>query len=274
MSQATERLEHMEHAGHAGHGDHGHGKGIGRQIGITMAVLGVLLAICSALVGDARTELIARTVEKTNATVRYQNVSTKFRLIQANLQQMNALMPEEPAKFRQLENDFGDAAAKLTGDNAHVATMLRAMHKQTLMTVIPSIADLKRFAASARAYKAETKAAYVYKDSYDTVIHAHQHAGHHYEYGMLAAEIGIILASIALLLSSRLAWMCSMALGGASVVIVIITNLKARGEIHEGEEEIQKARSAYHAIALEDKAEEADEALFKSIEAMSIESRR
>jgi hypothetical protein len=276
MSQATETLEHMEHAGHAGHGDHGHGhggKGIGRQIGITMAVLGVLLAICSALVGDARTEFIARTIEKTNATVRYQTVSTKFRLLQANLQQMNALMPEDPAKFKQLEGEFGDASGKVTGDNVHVATMLRAMHKQTLMTVIPSVADLKRFVASARAYKAETKAAYVYKDSYDTIIHAHQHAGHHYEYGMLAAEIGIILASIALLLSSRLAWMCSMALGGASVVIVVITKLKAGGEIHEGEEEIQKARNAYHAVALEDKAEEADETLFKSIEAMSLESR-
>jgi hypothetical protein len=277
MSKTTETLEHMEHAGHAGHGDHGHGHGkpgLSKNIGITMAMLGVLLAICSALVGEARTDFIAKTIEKTNATVRYQTVSTKFRLLQANLQQMNALMPEDPAKFRQLETDFNDAAGKVTGEGVHVAAMLRATHGQTLMTVIPSVADLKRFVASARAYKAETKAAYAYKESYDTVIHGHQHAGHRYEWGMLAAEIGIILASIALLLTSRLAWMCSLALGGGCIAIVVITNLEARSVNHDGEEEIKKARAEYHAVALEDKAEAADEALFRSIEAMSLESRK
>jgi hypothetical protein len=272
----------MEHAGHAAaHDDHGgghgggHGKpGLSRNIGITMAVLGVLLAICSALVGDARTEFIAKTIEKTNATVRYQTVSTKFRLLQANLQQMNAQRPEDPAKFKQLEAELADASGKVTGDNAHLATMLRSMHGQTLMTVIPSTADLKRFVSSARAYKAEAKAAYAYKDSYDTIIAGYAHAAHHYEYGMLAAEIGIILASIALLLTSRAAWFGALALGIGCIVIVAISNINARGTASKGADEIHAARAAYHAVALEDKAEAADEELFKSIEAMTLESKK
>src|SRR5215472_17834015 len=47
MGEATELLEKMEEAGHGGHGHdgEGHGKpGPGKQIGITMAILGVMLA--------------------------------------------------------------------------------------------------------------------------------------------------------------------------------------------------------------------------------------
>ncbi|MEO8800799.1 MAG: hypothetical protein ABI551_23110, partial [Polyangiaceae bacterium] len=64
MSGATELLEQMEHAGHAGHSGHGHGGGgghdaggPGKAIGITMALLGVMLAFCAAMVGSERTEL-------------------------------------------------------------------------------------------------------------------------------------------------------------------------------------------------------------------------
>jgi hypothetical protein len=56
--------EHIEHAGHAGHGP-GQGAGLTRVIGMTVAVLGVLMALCSAQVGEARTELIA-TMESKN----------------------------------------------------------------------------------------------------------------------------------------------------------------------------------------------------------------
>ena len=81
MSEVTELMENMEHAGHGGgHGDHGGGKkSIAKYVGITMAVLGVLLALCSAMVGGTRTELIATMVQRTNVAMKYQAVSTKFR---------------------------------------------------------------------------------------------------------------------------------------------------------------------------------------------------
>jgi hypothetical protein len=280
MSKTTEVLEHMEHVGHAGHGDHGDGHGhegdadkpkkpsLSKFVGITMAVLGVLLAICSALVGEARTELIAKMVEKTNVTTRYQAVSTKFRLLQANLQQMNALLPADPVKFKQLEGQLADAQARVTGDAQPLAAMVRASHDQTIMAVVPTTADLKRFVEIARAYKAESKAAYTWKESFNDLIEGYEHAGHHYEWGMLAAEIGIIIASIALLLGSRLAWLGSVGLGALCVVIVAITNVAARSTTHRGEEAVTAGRAAYHAASSEDRTEVADEALFKSIEAM------
>src|SRR5579864_242838 len=103
MGGATELLEQMEHAGHAGHGGHGegHGAGPGRQIGITMALLGVMLAFCAAMVGSERTELIKTMVEQANKWGMYQSETTKLRTIEADLEMLRALTPskEEASKF-------------------------------------------------------------------------------------------------------------------------------------------------------------------------------
>jgi hypothetical protein len=272
VSEATELLENMEHAGHGGHDEeHGpaaHGKPLAKYVGITMAVLGVLLAICSAFVGATRTELVTTMVEQTNVSMRYQAASTKFRLLQANLQQMNALLPADPAKFAELGKALEDAATKLNGDGAQLASMVRDLHDQLVMTVIPTTSDLKRFVEVARGYKAETKAGYAWKESFQEAIEGYEHAGEHYEWGMLAAEIGIVIASIALLLASRLAWFASMAFGLACIVVVTITNIAARSTLHHAHEEIAEARAKYHEVASEERAEAADEALFETIDGM------
>ena len=49
--EVNEFVEHMEHAAHASHEGHGGSKNLGKYIGITMALLGVMLALCAALVG-------------------------------------------------------------------------------------------------------------------------------------------------------------------------------------------------------------------------------
>src|SRR4051812_24778732 len=69
------------------HGEHaagGHGGGhasLGRNIGMTMAVLGVLLAFSSAMVGGQRTEFVGVMIEHTNATGQFQAVATKHRVL-------------------------------------------------------------------------------------------------------------------------------------------------------------------------------------------------
>src|SRR5215813_7018975 len=81
MSEATELLEKMEEA--AGHGHGGHG-GPGKMIGITMAILGVMLAFCAAMVGSQRTELIKTMVEQSSKWGLYQSESMKFRVMEAD----------------------------------------------------------------------------------------------------------------------------------------------------------------------------------------------
>jgi hypothetical protein len=278
MSEVTELLENMEHAGHGGHEEHGeahgggHGgkKSIGKNVGITMAVLGVLLALCSALVGGTRTELIATMVQRTNVALKYQAVSTKFRLLQANLLQMNALLPSDPAKFKELEVGLKEAQARVTPgtDVANATTVIANFHDQLLMTVVPTTSDLKRFVVLARAYKAEATAALHWDESYEDAIAALENGGEHYEWGMLAAEIGIVIASIALLLGSRPAWFVAIGLAVTCVVVMVVTHLDVRARLQHAEAEIEEGQDRYETAASEEKAEAADEALFKSIEAM------
>src|SRR5438552_1346767 len=96
---AHELIEKMEEAGHAaqGHGGgHGDGKGgPGKAIGITMAILGVMLAFCAAMVGSARTDLIRATVEQSNLWGVYQAESTKYRVMQADYEMLHALTPNK-----------------------------------------------------------------------------------------------------------------------------------------------------------------------------------
>lgn len=81
--------EQIEHAGHAAHD----GSHLPQFIGITIAILGVLMALCSAQVGEARTELIATMVEENTAKAKFTAVSNKYRALQAQLQQLHAAMP-------------------------------------------------------------------------------------------------------------------------------------------------------------------------------------
>ncbi len=271
MSEVSEMMEHMEHAGHGGHDEHGggHGKSIGKFVGITMAVLGVLLALCSALVGGTRTELIATMVQRTNVAMKYQSVSTKYRMLQANLLQMNALLPSDPAQFGKLETEVQNASKNVPGEgNQQLAAQTQAFHDQLFMTVVPTTSDLKSFVGLARSYKAEAKAAMEWEESYEDAIKAHEEGGEHYEWGMLCAEIGIVIASIALLLSSKPAWFLAMGLGVACLVIMVTTNLSVRGTLKHAEAEIDEAQETYDKTASEEKSEKADEELFKSIESM------
>src|ERR1700722_2058154 len=132
MPEASELMEQMEYAGHGG--------GQGKLIGLTMALLGVFLALCSALVGASRTELIASMVEQTGATLKYQTVSTKYRMIEANLVQLHSLLPD-PKVFK----DSGDQIAALEKSLSQpdvVGNQIMAQRiKEILTTVTPTHTD-------------------------------------------------------------------------------------------------------------------------------------
>src|SRR5690349_12574579 len=95
MSAIEELKERIEHAAHAEHGAHGApGKGGGLHVGVTMATLGVMLAVCGAYLGSERTELIRAMVEQSNKIGIYQAETTKFRVIEADAKLLKAISPK------------------------------------------------------------------------------------------------------------------------------------------------------------------------------------
>src|SRR5262245_49555311 len=90
---AHQKMEHAEHAAHSGQHDEGHGSH-NKLFGVTMALTGVLIAFCSAMVGSERNELTRTMIEQTQAHSDYTAASTKLRLV---LMEIEKQRPENDA---------------------------------------------------------------------------------------------------------------------------------------------------------------------------------
>ncbi len=224
MSEATELLENMEKAGHGGgHGDHGAKGGPQKAIGVTMALLGVMLALCAAMVGSARTELIKTTVEQSNKWGIYQSESTKFRVIEADVEMLHALTPSK-TELKKFEDKLGEVKSRSgKGDDEDTAEMKEAIHVSTVEladVLTPDKEDEDRLADLGAKYKRDMAEAKEDAEAYDIAIEAYQEAAEGFEHAQLCAEIGIVIASIALMMASRKVWLVAVVIGliGASFV--------------------------------------------------------
>lgn len=191
---AHEELEHAEHAAHS------HGA---KHMGITMAVLGVLIAFCAAMVGSQRQELMTTSMDQAWAHSSWVAAVVKAEMVTADLQ-----------KMRGQPNVAGN----------------------------PALPRLIRLDSD---YDKETKLAKEWDDASDPLINAHYDAAEGYEHAQLVAEIAIIIASVAILLNSRAAWLASLGVGAICVVLVGYTFATARGEIAEHHEKVHHAEEAY-----------------------------
>jgi hypothetical protein len=237
-----------------------------KAIGMTMATMGVLLALCSALVGSARTSLLTTMVKQTNASLEYQSLSNKYRLMQANLQQLHALLPD-PKEFKATDDEVQKLmGASAGGGQAVLGKIITLESKKLLLTVTPTHEDLLRFADFMKTYNKQQKAAKLYTESFDDKVEGYSEAAEHFEWAQLCCEIGIVLASIALLLGSRFAWFSSLVPGIAGVLLIVMTFLAVQKQIEHADQKINLAKASYEKL-IDEKADEAgDENLIHQIE--------
>ena len=263
MSGAEFR-EHMEHAGHAGHGGHGeHGgdqKGSSKHIGVTMAVLGVLLALCAAMVGQQRTELIKTMVEQSTKWGLYQAETTKFRIARSDYEVLVATSPKA-AEIKRMEQTLRAKRAPSgkadDEDTAELKDLIASAMTELAELITPDAGEEGKLKAIARKYEVDMKEAKEDAEAYDLKIEAHQEAAEHYELGQLAAEIGIVVASVALLLGSRGVWMLSLVFGLGAAGLAGTTFVHTRSSLVAAEHKIEEAKR--NAIKIEkDDEEDAD----------------
>jgi hypothetical protein len=230
-----------------------------------MACLGVLLALCAALVGGQRTELIATMVEQTNASMKYQAISTKYRVLLAQLRQLHALNPDAE-RFKQWDDESRKLVGQISSaDVARAARVNRLENAKNLNAEIPTHEDLAGFATVIRALDTEKETALEWSESYEPAIRVHSMAAEHYEWAQLACEIGIVVASIALLFLSRPP-LGALVLCATAVVIVGITFVSVSSQLQGAEQKIHDASQRFTGLNGEQRDKEADEELLKSVE--------
>src|SRR5215472_10490147 len=262
MSEATEMLEHMEHAGHGGHEGHGEGghKGPGRQIGITMALLGVMLAFCAAMVGSERTELIKTMVEQSNRWGIYQSETMKLRTIEGDLEMLKALTPskEEASKLDSILRAKSAPSGKADDeDTAEIKDLIASSLDDMTDVLAPDPEDITHFKKLVLEYKQDVADAKEDAEAYEGAITAHQDGAEWYERAQLAAEIGIVVASVALLLSSRIIWLISCIFFAGGGGIIGLTAVRTHSQLAAAEKKIEDALKHEAEIEATDEAEEA-----------------
>ena len=273
MGESTEFVEHMEHAAHSEHGHDHHPSGVARRIGVTMAILGALLAACSALVGSVRTELIATMVEQTQVSMRNQSVATRYRMLQAQLSQLHAVMPDV-AEFTKTSAALDELEKQpMSADSKVLLKAMRLEAARILNTVTPSRDDLHHFARRIRMMEKVKEASKVWSESYTQAITILSEAAARYEWAQLSVELAIVLASVSLLFMSRPMWLLSLLLGLTSLGIVTATAVTLHSALHHEVHRIEEVRAEYEGTIKEmaktqgrDEREE-DEKMVKDIEA-------
>lgn len=247
MSEVSEMLEHAEHAAHGGHADHGGGN-TGKMIGLTMALLGVLLAFCAAQVGAARTELIKTMVEQTQASAQQQAQSTKYRMLFSQLEQLRAIAPTN-AQVAELHHKLDALRAAAHPEQADAVQGAVLVGVGVSEMIQPTPMPLARLIGLTRRAGYKTGLAHHWAESFEPAISAYSNQAEGFEHGQLCAEIGIVLASIALLMSNKKAWAVAIGLGVLCAVVVAFTFVTERPKLHAAEAAIEVAHHHFAATA-------------------------
>jgi hypothetical protein len=213
MAEAHEEsapAAHEEHADHEAHAEGGHSGGPGKGVGLTMAILGVMLAVCAAFVGSERTEFVKTLVEQSNVLNEYQAASAKYRLLFSQLQQTYAVTPSRSAADNYVK-EFDAMLTTFGAERVDVANTIKHSTRELLRLLQPRQHEVKSLIATIQRYEEERNEAKAWAESFGPEAEARFEASEWYEKAQLVSEVGIVIASIALLMGSRPLWYVSIA---------------------------------------------------------------
>jgi len=200
-----------------------------KHIGLTIALIGVLIAFCAAMVGSEQNRLTRTMTEQTQANSDYSGASIKLRVVMDDLENL---------RIRSLPESM---AAK-------------------------PLPDLKRFLRLYVDYRRERDFAKKLADTYQPAIEAHFDAAEGYHNAQLFAGIGIVVASLAVLLSNWTAWVLSILLAVISVGLITSTFLKTRHTVSNAVENIRQAENVYQELRKAHLAANGDERILEELD--------
>jgi hypothetical protein len=255
--------EHIEHAAHES-------GSLTRYIGLTIAVVGVLMAVCAAEVGAARTDLIATMVDENSAKGEYQTISTKYRTLQAVLQHLHAAMPDLEL-MDKTDKELAPITSTVKTSNSESAQGIRVTRletKKVLSAVIPTGEDVMSLIKLVEGYEKQAEIAKEWSESYRDAIKVHRDSASKFEIAQVAAEIAVVIASVGLLLSGRKwfargAWVTAILLGVFSMSLFGWTFTVNYLQLQGAEHKIEHTRDHYEDMIKKSNEREEDRKLIE-----------
>jgi len=178
-----------------------------------MGLIGVLIAFCAALVGSTRNDLTKTLVLQAQAHSDYDAASTKLRVVMMEVEN---------------QRQYAGTSAATTPN--------------------PHRAILKRFIQLYLDYAKEKSLSKAWADGYTPLIGALFESTEGYERAQLIAEVAVVIASLALLMGSRVAWVLSLIVMTACAGQLTLTHIESSRSIGAAEAAVEKAADAYHEL--------------------------
>jgi hypothetical protein len=182
-------------------------------------------------------------VEENGAKARYLTVSSKYRTLQAQLQQLHAAMPD-PELLAKKNEQLKDLEAEVKSPETLQGIKANAMQTDKILnTVTPTQSDVLRFLALTDRIREEADAAKEWSESYHDAVQLHGNTAERFEIALVTVEIGIVIASVGLLLAKRVrfalaAWILAIVLGVLGLGVAATTKFVNAGALHEAEEKM------------------------------------
>jgi hypothetical protein len=198
-------------------------------------------------------------VEQADKLGLYQSEAMKFRVMQADYEILHALTPSkaEVAKFESALTNVRARTGKADDeDTAELKDTVDVATRALADILSPDTEDEDRFAKLRDAYQHDMAEAKEDAEAYDPAIEAHQAAAEWYERAQLCAEIGIVIASIALLLGSRTMWGVAIVIGIAGAGIIGKTYAETGHALEAAEKKIADAARNTAKIESDDEGKE------------------
>ena len=204
-------MDHTEHIHHTGH-DSGN-RQFTKFMGVTIAIIGVLIALCGDLESNQKDDFIRSMIDQSRVHANYASYSVKYRMI---------MMEMEKARV---------AVSPASGGGIADSKKLPI--------------ELNRLLGLYSYYSKERKLALEWSESYDALITAHFDAASGYEKAVLLAEVGIVLASLGILFSSRIAWIASIVLALLCFAQASFTWVHSTKTIHSATAGVTEAEATF-----------------------------
>jgi hypothetical protein len=179
-------------------------------------------------------------------------------VIEADLEMLHAITPSkaEVAKFEDHLKEVKRVSGKADDeDTQELKAAIELSTKEIADVLSPDPEDEDHFKKLAAKYEHDVKEAKEDAECYDDKIKAHFEAAEWYERAQLCAEIGIVIASVALLLGSRTIWYVALVFGIGGAGIIGRTYVHTSSVVEAAEHKIEEAQKRTEFIESEDQNE-------------------